>query len=275
MEDEMLKLNYINRHENPTYHVELHTHDMWEIIYYTEGTGIAEINNRKVAFEPHDIFVIPPGIPHRDYSNVGFKSYYYTFSDFEFKPISYFKFRDSDNLDFLHILEQIYREYQMKRNNWRNIVNSLYEVLFHYIVSFAQSPAQNKYVAHALQEIGDNVANPKFSIDQLIDEIPLNTDYFRKLFLHHTGRTPLQYLTFKRISYAQQLLISKKVSKLSIKEIAWKCGYEDYYYFSRVFKKEVGVSPREWLAQWNRDSNLPEHRPKQPYLQSSNKTIAN
>ncbi len=51
--------------------------------------------------------------------------------------------------------------------------------------------------------------------------------------------TPLQYLTHRRLSNAQQLLDNQQESRLSLKEIAFLSGFDDYYYFSRVFKQEL------------------------------------
>lgn len=243
---EQMKLNYVGKLFDSTYCVDVHTHDLWEVVYYTDGYGNVRIGDEVVPFKTGDVFVIPPTIPHTDYSDVGFKNYHYTFLDFELSADKYLMFRDTDNGDFLRILKQLYMEYHLKRKNWQNITECLYQVLHQYIVSFSYESEHNIYVSKAVKEIISNISNPKFELDRMIDEIPLNNDYFRKLFQKQIGKTPLHFLTHKRISYAKQLLNTRKVSKLSIKEIAWRSGFDDYYYFSRVFKKQTGCAPSNW-----------------------------
>ena len=67
--------------------------------------------------------------------------------------------------------------------------------------------------------------------------------------------TPLEYLTQIRIEQAKSYLINSNI--YSISEIADMCGFSDQYYFSRVFKKTVGVSPRDYKK--NRNSSTNEH----------------
>ena len=64
--------------------------------------------------------------------------------------------------------------------------------------------------------------------------------YFSKLFKAETGTTFVEYLTNLRMERAQELL---KDEGLSIKEICASVGYADPNYFSRTFKKNVGVTP--------------------------------
>ncbi len=241
-----MKINYVGRLFDSTYCVKLHTHDFWEVVYYTDGYGEVRIGDDIIPFEAGDIFVIPPTIPHTDYSDVGFKNYHYTFLDFELPTTGYLKLKDSDNQDFLRILKQLHLEYHLKRKNWQNIIEALYQLLHQYIISFSQETEHNLYVSKAIKEIISNFSNPNFDLDQMIEDIPLNNDYFRKLFQKQMGKTPLQFLTHKRISYAKHLLNTKKISKLSIKEIAWRSGFSDYYYFSRVFKQQTGIAPSDW-----------------------------
>lgn len=237
---------YVGRLFNDTYRVAIHTHELWEAVYYTDGTGIVEIQGHKYNFKKGDIFFIAPKIPHTDYAANGFKNYHYTFHEVPVPVTSFFRIQDSDNGDFLNILRQMYIEYHLKRKNWESIVNSLFEALNQYIISFMDETAHNPYVSAAVKEIIANLSNPVFNTEHMAKSFALNNDYFRRLFKEHTGDTPLQFLSKKRVSFAQQLLRTRKENGLAIKEIARQSGFSDYYYFSRVFKKVSGVSPKYW-----------------------------
>ena len=67
-----------------------------------------------------------------------------------------------------------------------------------------------------------------------------NYDYVNRLFKKAVGHTILDYLNRLRISHARQYL---SVGGCSLSEIAERCGFENIYYFSRVFKKYTGTAP--------------------------------
>ncbi|HIU30456.1 MAG TPA: helix-turn-helix domain-containing protein [Candidatus Egerieisoma faecipullorum] len=262
----MPKIKYVGRLYENTYRINLHTHDFWEIVRYTKGSGLVEIDGEIIPFQENDIFAIPPNVPHTDYSDTGFQNYHYTFNDDDFNRLSYMKFQDTENNDFLTIMAQLYHEYHLKRKNYQNIIDSLYTVLFHYILALSEEAESNQYVAFVINEIISNISNPDYEIQQTLQKVPLTEDYFRKLFFQETGKTPLQYLTQKRISYAKQLLCLQAHSGISIQEIAWRSGFADNYYFSRVFKKVTGVSPKYWAECDKQKAEEDNELPKRNYL---------
>lgn len=66
-----------------------------------------------------------------------------------------------------------------------------------------------------------------------------------RLFQERLGLSPIQYQIEQRLSAACQLL---EINGMTIKEIAWRCGYSSAAFFSRAFRKRFAVSPREWEA---------------------------
>lgn len=115
----MAKVKYVGHLFEKTYRVDVHTHDFWEVVLYTKGSGLVEIKDDIIPFQENDIFVIPPNVPHTDYSEQGFQNYHYTFTDENFTRGTYIKFHDTENNDFLTIVKQLYREYHLKRSHRR------------------------------------------------------------------------------------------------------------------------------------------------------------
>ena len=66
-----------------------------------------------------------------------------------------------------------------------------------------------------------------------------------EVFKAYTGMTPYQYCIHAKINRAKEILSS---GESSVKEIAWRVGFDDQYYFSRLFKKKTGSSPSQWTA---------------------------
>jgi|GEM_PF-5005068 len=82
-------------------------------------------------------------------------------------------------------------------------------------------------------------------VNDLVKSSGLNLTTFYKEFKDGTGYPPLQYITNKRIAKAKQLLLS---TPMQLNDVASEVGYHDVYYFSRVFKRAVGVSPQKFAA---------------------------
>lgn len=77
-------------------------------------------------------------------------------------------------------------------------------------------------------------------LEDLSTIVGANPDYICRLFKRFGDETPIQCLTRHKLNHAAELLLSER---LSIVEISRMVGYEDPYYFSRVFKKRFGRSP--------------------------------
>ncbi|MCR5226702.1 MAG: response regulator [Eubacterium sp.] len=81
------------------------------------------------------------------------------------------------------------------------------------------------------------------SLDDVSREIDISPYYFSKIFKENTGENFIDYLTTLRIDKAKELL---ETTDLSMKELCGEVGYANPNYFSRIFKKIVGLSPTEY-----------------------------
>ena len=81
------------------------------------------------------------------------------------------------------------------------------------------------------------------SLDDVSREVDISPYYFSKIFKEETGENFIEYVTNIRIGKAKELLQN---SDMSMKEICSAVGYSDPNYFSRTFKKNVGVTPTEY-----------------------------
>ena len=89
--------------------------------------------------------------------------------------------------------------------------------------------------------------NKDISISDLAETFSLNPTYMSRVFKQQTGRTPTRFITELRINQAKKLLVQQ--TELEIKEVAVLTGFQDQGYFSRLFKKESGVSPLDYRKQ--------------------------
>lgn len=99
-------------------------------------------------------------------------------------------------------------------------------------------------VRATMERMRETIARP-LRLEQLAEEAALSVPHYCALFKQQTGSAPMQLYTQLRIQFASQLLID---TRLSIQSIARESGYDDPYYFSRAFKKTMGLAPTAYRA---------------------------
>lgn len=81
------------------------------------------------------------------------------------------------------------------------------------------------------------------SNEELAAENGFSTGHFIRLFKAYMGCTPHRYALRCRLEKARELL---KTTPMTVQEVAYAVGFEDPQYFSRTFRADVGLSPREY-----------------------------
>jgi YesN/AraC family two-component response regulator len=97
-------------------------------------------------------------------------------------------------------------------------------------------------VRQAMAYIHEHYAE-SISRTDLAEHVALNEDYLTACFRRELGVTPITYINRFRVNQAQQLLLD---TDKSVTEIALDVGFSDSGYFSRVFRREVGLSPTDY-----------------------------
>jgi len=93
-------------------------------------------------------------------------------------------------------------------------------------------------VSQAVHIIEEKEGN--LSIDEIAGQLFVSKDYLRHLFTHYVGQSPMRTIISARIEHAKKLLMNPE---LSVVDVAEMCGFEDPYYFSRLFKNYTEKSP--------------------------------
>lgn len=109
-------------------------------------------------------------------------------------------------------------------------------------ISSKRQERSTDIIRMARDYIAENYSR-ELSLDDVSRVVNISPYYFSKLFKEATGENFIEYLINIRIEKAKELLGN---ADLSMKEICAMCGYQDPNYFSRTFKKNVGVTPTEY-----------------------------
>ena len=92
------------------------------------------------------------------------------------------------------------------------------------------------------QEVENNYRN--FDMEVLVSKLQLSRDYLFRLYKRETGRNLMDYLLDVRMQKAKEFLMQP--GKYKVYEVSELIGYADYAYFSKLFKKQTGVTPKNF-----------------------------
>ncbi len=123
--------------------------------------------------------------------------------------------------------------------------NHLREMLSYFAVLMPQAdPRQARQFdldhVHALMQ---EHIHEQLDLDALAERVKLSKYTFARKYKRLTGTSPIQNFIHLKMERACYLL---DISQQSVQEIAWSLGYEDAYYFSRLFRKVIGVAPTQY-----------------------------
>jgi YesN/AraC family two-component response regulator len=135
-----------------------------------------------------------------------------------------------------------------KKIELRSTVDDIYKLIFEMVKVYCQ--LVNKYsvrdysptVQKVVVMIESNLSSD-LTLSELASTLNINASYLSTVFKKETGKTITAYVNEKRIELAQELL---KTTNLQIQTIAQYCGIIDVHYFTRLFKKTTGLSPKQF-----------------------------
>ena len=111
--------------------------------------------------------------------------------------------------------------------------------------SYRASYAPKDHRAMTAREYIDLHFREKDCLACVVELSKLSQRRFGDIFKQHFGTTPGGYIISKKIDYAKQLLA---LGYLPVAEVAEMSGFSDVYYFSKMFKQEVGVAPGKFKS---------------------------
>ena len=109
-------------------------------------------------------------------------------------------------------------------------------------LEFLDAPTYNPKVTHLIQYINDHLSEP-LDMDTLASELYISKYHMMRLFKTETSSTIGSYINQKRLLTARDLILQG----VSVTDACFQSGFKDYSTFSRAYKKEFKVSPRNTL----------------------------
>ena len=123
------------------------------------------------------------------------------------------------------------------------------ELLVTAINARQEIPAEMKYshvISRAEKYVKENYKDPNISLISVAKHVGMSAAHFSTVFSQTTGRPFIHYLTALRIERSKELL---KTTNMKLSDIAMEIGYNEPNYFSHVFRKTTGMTPKEYRSQ--------------------------
>ena len=136
-------------------------------------------------------------------------------------------------------------DYLLKPVNYEEFgscIDNLKISLFHQQAAAEPEQQEQRVITGLTRYLQEHLAED-VSLSVLAEEFHLNAQYISQLFKSEIGVNFLAYLTNIRMEQAKKLLLS---SSLSIAEVSEQSGYADYRVFTKVFKKNEGITPSQY-----------------------------
>lgn len=272
----LLNVGYANNNEHWNYGPICSSFS--RIYLVTKGEAFVETGGQRHRLTPMHVYLIPALTTHYDISHGPFEHYYIHFIDSSQRVLDLFQ---KYELPFELGLEPGYIEtfraliadypgfalrqtlpstYDNNTNNMMSLqnfenqplgrrmrVNGIIHIMLSrfFMSAHEREPVTDDRIAKALWLIERDIASPP-TLDDLAAAASLGKERFIRLFKNQTGLTPKAYIINKKVTQAQEMLLSKKYS---VKEVALRLGYESWSYFGRQFKSVTGMSPMRFVMQ--------------------------
>ena len=258
-EDFRLRYISISKYEGD-WHSHPHTHQFSELFYILRGEGVFYIENNKIAVKTDDLIIINPNVEHTEktlpnnpmeYIVFGVDGLAFSFADPDQEDIKGYSFYSygSDKNQFINFAQLMMREFHEQKPGFEKVCHGLLQVLLVYIsrkqnlsVISDSSFQLSKECALAKRYIDVNYSK-NITLDSLAEITHINKFYLAHSFTECMGQSPINYLTDRRLKASKELLTT---SNLSVTQVATTSGFSSQSYFSQIFQKKVGMSPRQY-----------------------------
>jgi AraC-like DNA-binding protein len=243
----------------------MHMHnDLLEIIFIKEGNGSHLIGERQYKTLKGDILIYNEGVLHDEYGNpetnmsvfclgiTNVKLPWLPKNHLVSKESSYVLRSGKDASEIESLLEMMYSQISEEKVGAEEICSYLLSALLTHILQIPQenhilTKSEESLLSNSIKAYIDEHYLEEISLNSLSETLHISPYYVAHVFKESTGFSPIQYIIRRRIGEAQSLLIN---TNESVTNIAGIVGYDNTSYFTTLFSKTVGMSPKKYRQLW-------------------------
>lgn len=233
------------------------------LAYCTKGSGIVQIAREQVPISNDQFFIIPKGEKFKFYSILEVDTQFLVacFNGRKAKGLgkefslvrnlipSVNNMVANREMLFDEIFNNLSRGYHDENLEYVNFCfgHLLATFVYAHKTSDDIEEESNPVVRRAINYLGKNL-DKKLTLSKLASEVGYSPTYLTTLFKKETNYSPMSYFSHLKILKACEFL---DYTNMKVKEISFNLGYTDPYYFTKDFKKKMGISPRNYRNRIN------------------------
>lgn len=232
-----------------------HRHDFYSIVWFTKSTGINVIDFEEYEIKHNRLFLMRPKQVHNWSYSKNSNGYIVVFDKHLLKEATGFANKpfidlSNKNTKLLALLfENLIQE--SKKNDElgeKTIIQGISFVLL-LLKRWSSETPQNKVVKSKdtlkFSSLVSDTISENLSVNDYASKLNLTVDKLNEICKENYGQSPKTIILEKKLTEAKRLLY---FTDLSVKEIAFRLGFEDSSYFSRIFKQKTNFSPTEFKS---------------------------
>lgn len=228
------------------------------LAYCTKGEGIVLLVGEQVPVSGDQFFIVPGGETFKYYSVLNTKSRF-LIARFNGKISHHISHGFSVVRNLVPSVNNMVANREMLFDEiFNNLSKGFYNQNIEYInFCFGHLLATFIYANRTSDDLADESSpavrraihfleknlHKKLTLHQISREAGYSPTYFTTLFRKETNYAPLSYFSHLKVLKACEFL---DYTRMKVKEISFQLGYSDPYYFTRDFKKKMGMSPRQY-----------------------------
>ncbi|MCL1934012.1 MAG: AraC family transcriptional regulator [Candidatus Azobacteroides sp.] len=228
------------------------------LIYCVDGKGWFSVNNKKYKVDKNQFFILEANIPHEYGANrqSPWSIYWLHFTGekaaifssvfnrvLDIAPVEGHRIQER-----ISIFEEIYQNLELgySQDNLEYVSMCLWHLLasFRFVQQFRVMNKVNRInsIQQAILFMKENL-DKSLKLEEIAEHVHYSVSHFSLIFTKSTSYSPLEYFAQLKIQRACQYLDH---TRLSVKSIAYELGFNDPFYFSKVFKKYTSLSPVQY-----------------------------
>jgi AraC-like DNA-binding protein len=239
----------------------------FQLVYITRGGGIFTAGEKTYPIQPGSMMLILPGMKHsyKPLYETGWREYWVGFKGMYFNSLVRQGILSEDHILFqaglsdniLSIFNRIFDEVRTQQPLFQlKACTGVMELIGEMLSRERRTEQPNYYqkIVEKAKYLMESNVYDAINLSFISDKIGISTSRFIEIFKTYTSMTPYQYYMHIKIHKAESLL----EENIPVAEVARRMGFEDPFYFSRLFKHKTGISPSRWNRILKHQSLFPE-----------------
>lgn len=226
--------------------------NFYHLVFLLKGKTTYYVNNVKYELEENDALLLPPGTLRERERNDHPSKYvifnFLTYPDAEIDLDIHIKSAITPSIkkllslypySFSSCFTSTSTPSTGEKVKARQLMSNLLNCILIELMDYKRCKTRNPHVLNAIKYINTHITYP-LSLNKVSEAIHLSKEYTAKIFKEETGKTVTEYINEQKMIIARDMLNSNEVS---LRDTSLYLGYENYSYFSRIFKKHFYISP--------------------------------